>query len=198
MFTPALYRAKAAKCSDLAKTANSSDEVRELRRRAQSFTVLADNEQWLADHHDQTVHTDGLGRPDEVLPISIDETTLAAEEEHVLRCLGAALIMQWNTLPAKLRRELFDTAGSMGALLDAAPTRGKVARFLHRHRDDEPTSADGLESMKFEAIPTVKLRSDETHPESEIARWNDDGGGKQTGLEPAALTHASHTGEAAQ
>jgi hypothetical protein len=31
--------------------------------------------------------------------------TLADEEEHVLRCLGAALILQWNTLPAKLQRE---------------------------------------------------------------------------------------------
>jgi hypothetical protein len=36
----------------------------------------------------------------------------------VLRCLGAALIMQWNTLPQKLRRELFDNASSMGELLD--------------------------------------------------------------------------------
>jgi hypothetical protein len=32
------------------------------------------------------------------------------------RCLGAAVIMQWNTIPAKLQRELFDTADSLGDL----------------------------------------------------------------------------------
>jgi hypothetical protein len=50
--------------------------------------------------------------------------TLADEEDHVLRCLGAALIMQWNTLPTKLRRDLFDNAGSMGALLETGALRG--------------------------------------------------------------------------
>jgi hypothetical protein len=46
------------------------------------------------------------------------EATLAADEEHILRCLGAALIMRWNTLQTELQRELFDDAGSMGALLE--------------------------------------------------------------------------------
>jgi hypothetical protein len=45
--------------------------------------------------------------------------------------------MQWNTLPAKLQRELFDTAGAMGDLLDTAALRGQIARFLHKHKDDE-------------------------------------------------------------
>jgi len=63
--------------------------------------------------------------------------SLAAEEERVLRCLGAAVIMQWNTVPAKLQRELFDTAGSMGELLDTAELRGQIARFLHKHKDDD-------------------------------------------------------------
>jgi hypothetical protein len=64
------------------------------------------------------------------------DTTLAAEEERVLRCLGAAVIMQWNTIPTKLQRELFDTAGSVGELLDTAELRGQIARFLHKHKDD--------------------------------------------------------------
>jgi hypothetical protein len=63
--------------------------------------------------------------------------TLAAEEEHVLRCLGASVIMQWNTIPTKLQRELFDTAGSMGELLATAELRGQIARFLHKHKDDD-------------------------------------------------------------
>jgi len=59
------------------------------------------------------------------------EATLA-EEEHILRCLGAALIMQWNTLPTKLQRDLFDNAGSMGGLLDSNTLRGQIVRFLRK------------------------------------------------------------------
>jgi hypothetical protein len=54
----------------------------------------------------------------------------------VLRCLGAALIMQWNTLPTTLQREVFDTAGSVGKLLETAALRGQIARFLHKHKND--------------------------------------------------------------
>src|SRR5882762_3075281 len=52
MFTPAQYREKAAAYSELAKQANAPNEVREFRKHEQSFTMLADNEQWLADNHD--------------------------------------------------------------------------------------------------------------------------------------------------
>ena len=45
--------------------------------------------------------------------------------------------MQWNTLPAKLQRELFDNAGDMGELLDTSALRGQIARFLHTHKNDE-------------------------------------------------------------
>jgi hypothetical protein len=51
-------------------------------------------------------------------------------------CLGAALIMQWNTLPTKLQRDLFDKAGTMGELLDTTALRGQIARFLHKRKDD--------------------------------------------------------------
>ena len=61
MFAPELYRAKAAGYAELAKTANEPDDAREFQRRERSFTMLADNEQWLADHHDQTVHAIDAG-----------------------------------------------------------------------------------------------------------------------------------------
>ena len=54
----------------------------------------------------------------------------------MLRCLGAALIMQWNTLPTQLQRELFDNASSMGELLDTAVLRRQIAQFLYKHKDD--------------------------------------------------------------
>ena len=58
-------------------------------------------------------------------------------EEHILRCLGAAVIMQWNTIPTKLQRELFDTAGSLGDVPETVTLRGQIARFLHSHKDEE-------------------------------------------------------------
>ena len=127
MFTPKYYRTKAAEFGELAKTGDLEKSV-EFRKRERSFTSLADNEEWLAHNFEKTLH-----RPQQ------DEAggTLAATEEHVLRCLGAAVIMQWNTVPKKLQRELFDSAGSMGDLLDVAKLRGQIARFLHKHKDDE-------------------------------------------------------------
>ncbi len=130
MFTAKQYRAKAAEFEELARTTNIPEESREFRRREQSFTSLANNEEWLADNFEKTV------RPSNRDPEG-DAATLAATEEHILRCLGAAVIMQWNSIPKKLQRELFDNAGSIGDLVDTAALRGQIARFLHKHKDDE-------------------------------------------------------------
>jgi hypothetical protein len=62
---------------------------------------------------------------------------LAGEEEHVLRCLGAAVIMQWNDLPTSIQRDLFDHAISMGEPCHTAQLKDRVARFLQRTEDDE-------------------------------------------------------------
>jgi hypothetical protein len=63
-----------------------------------------------------------------------DLTSLAKEEEHILRCLGAAVIMQWNDLPADIQRELFEHAISMGELRHTAELKRQIARFLHKHQ----------------------------------------------------------------
>ena len=131
MFTPEQYREKAAAYSELAKQANAPNEVREFQRHQQSFTMLADNEQWLADNHDNlAINLDKLVPLPE--PSETSEATLAVEEEHILRCLGAALIMEWNTLPTELQRVLVDNAGSMGELSDSDTLRGQIARFLRK------------------------------------------------------------------
>jgi hypothetical protein len=126
MFTPKQYRAKEVEYGELAETSASPAERREFQKLKNSFAVLADNEQWLEDNHNKTVHASNGESGGE---------TLAAEEEHVLRCFGAALILQWNTLPTKLQRELFDNAGSMGELLNTEELRGQIARFLHKHKN---------------------------------------------------------------
>jgi hypothetical protein len=61
---------------------------------------------------------------------------LVGEEDQILRCLGAAVIMRWNTIPTKLQRELFDNASSVGELLQSGALKGQIARFLHKHKDD--------------------------------------------------------------
>jgi hypothetical protein len=130
MFTSKQYRAKAAEFGELAKATNIPEESREFRKRERSFTSLADNEEWLGDNFARTLHAPHQGP-------EADAVTLAATEERILRCLGAAVIMQWNSIPKKLQRELFDNAGSMGELLNTAALRGQIARFLHKHKDDE-------------------------------------------------------------
>ena len=127
MFTPEQYREKAAEYSELAKQANAPNEVREFQKHEQSFTMLADNEQWLADNHDNLAIN-----LDKLVPCPEPSEGTLAEEQHILRCLGAALIMQWNTLRTELQRELFDNAGSMGEPLDSDTLRGQIARFLRK------------------------------------------------------------------
>jgi hypothetical protein len=75
-----LYRAKAVEYGELAKTANSPEAAREFKRREGSFTVLADNEQWLADHREQTVHTNDTLGAKEAAPILIGDPIRAAAQ----------------------------------------------------------------------------------------------------------------------
>jgi hypothetical protein len=128
MFTPKQYRAKATEYAQLVKTTNIPEEARGFRKREQSYTSLASNEEWLANNFEKTLHASDQDRE--------EGDALAETEEQVLRCLGAAVIMQWNSIPRKLQRELFDNAGSMGQLLQTSTLRGQIARFLHKHKDN--------------------------------------------------------------
>ncbi len=125
MFTPTQYRARANEYSELIKGTNKPNEIREFQRLEHSFTELADNGDWMANNSSKTVHREDA-------PI-----TLTEEEGHILRCLGASVIMQWNTLPRKLQRELFENASSVGELLQTGAFKQQMARFLHKHKNDE-------------------------------------------------------------
>ena len=138
MFTPEQHRAEAADYTEFAKQGNAPNDVRKFLRHEQSLTMLADNEQWLADNHDNLANN--LDKPVPVPECRVaSEATLAADEEHILRCLGAALIMRWNTLQTELQRELFDDAGSMG--VDTGALRAPIARFLRKHTNDHDEMA---------------------------------------------------------
>jgi len=63
---------------------------------------------------------------------------LTEQEEHILRCLGAAVIMEWNDLSTDTQRELFSAAVSVGAPRTKIKLKEQIARFLHTHKDDWP------------------------------------------------------------
>ena len=132
MFTPKQYREKAARFTELARHGNTPNEVREFQTRERSLTMLADNKQWLTDNDDKLANN-----LDEMAPVlnpgGASKETLAAKEGRILQCLGAALIMDWNTLPTGLQSDLFVEAGSKGELLDTAVPRAQIARYLRKH-----------------------------------------------------------------
>jgi len=159
VFKSKQYRAKATEYGDLAETAAGSNQRRDFQKLPRRFGALAHNEQWLADNYQRSVSIAEEDRSSGV--------TLAGKEEHVLRCLGAALIMQWNALPTKLQRELFDNAGSMGELMETAALRGQIARFLHQY------SHGGRPAIETEA-------ADASQHAASMGRWDDEGGACQT------------------
>jgi hypothetical protein len=148
MFTAKQYRTKAAESAESLKHTVVPSEIREFQRSEQSFNALARNEDWLADNFDKIIKSQDIHPQDEVAGKSASRRTVAEIEEHILRCLGAAVIMQWNTIPTKLKRELFDTAGSLGDVLQTAALRGQIARFLHDHKDEE-NSVDGVSKLNI-------------------------------------------------
>src|SRR5690348_3312889 len=165
MFKSQQYRAKATEYGELVKTSTSPEESREFQKLERRFASLADNEQVLADDRNSAVHVSNHDQS--------RGAALAVEEEYVLRCLGAAFIMQWNTLPTTLQREVFDTAGSVGKLLETAALRGQIARFLHKHKDDAGHGKlPSIEDAPGDARSVALV----------LSRWDDDGGAVGGGL----------------
>ena len=153
MFAVKQFRKKAAESAEALKHTDVPSEIHELQRSERSFTELAQNETWLADNFDKIIRSRDLHAQDETAGKHIDGTAVAEIEEHILRCLGAAVIMQWNTIPTKLQRELFDTAGSLGDVLKTSELRGQIARFLHDHKDEESSTDCSSGSNMTEGKP---------------------------------------------
>jgi hypothetical protein len=129
MFTAGQYRAKAAKSPEFLNRPGSPKQSREFRSLQRIDAPLAENEELGAGGAEAAPSGRRTNRD--------NRTGLAEQEEKILKCLGAALIMRWNTLPTKLQRELFDHAGSIGDLYQTASLREPIARFLHDHKDDD-------------------------------------------------------------
>lgn len=61
---------------------------------------------------------------------------LSEQEAHILQCLGAAVLLQWNDLPTHVQRELFEHSIAGVEPREIALLKGQIARFLHEHKDD--------------------------------------------------------------
>jgi hypothetical protein len=165
MFKSQQYRAKATECGKLGKRSISAEESRKFQDLEDRFVSLADNERGLADAYDNAVHIAEQDQP--------RGAALAAEEEHVLQCLGAAVIMQWSALPTTVQREIFDTAGSVGRLVETAALRGQIARFLHKHKN---------EAGRGKLPLTEDTPSDARWGAAALSRWDNEGGAVRHGL----------------
>ena len=145
MFTAIQYRAKAAEAAESLKHTENPRDIGKLQQLKRTFSTLADNEDWLKDNYDRMIHPVELPDPQGWPEPSVFPTPDAEGEEQILRCLGAAVIMSWSTIPTKLQRELFDTAGSMGDLLRSVELRGQIARFLHKQKCYDSSAAGNHE-----------------------------------------------------
>jgi hypothetical protein len=148
MFTADHFRTKAAEKAESIKNTDVPSDIRKFERSMKSFGLLAQNEDWLAENFDKMIRSQDVLSEDEPTGKPLDNEAVAKIEEHILRCLGAAVMMHWNTIPTKLQRELFDTAGSLGDVPQTVALRGQVARFLHHHKGEE-IPADGISKPKL-------------------------------------------------
>ena len=122
------YRAKAAEFAELSKAARLPAETREFRKREQSYRTLAENEEWMADNLEKI---NCPGADDNWYGDAI----LAQQGTHKLGCHGAG-DTQSTAIPTEMQ-QLFDDAGSKGGLLQTATLRGRIARFLNKHKTED-------------------------------------------------------------
>jgi len=98
MFSAEQYRAKAAEYAALlASMPRSPNETSEFRTLEQTYTTLADNEEWMAINIGKTVRR--RRNPD-------NRTGLDDDEAVILKCVATAAIMQASAVPTELREEL--------------------------------------------------------------------------------------------
>jgi hypothetical protein len=80
---------------------------------------------------------------------------VAEEEENTLKCLGAAVILRWNTLPKKLQRELFEHADNIGNMYQTASFREPVVQVLHDRKDDEQETRHGEAPLENQLVGSL-------------------------------------------
>ena len=89
MFTAKQYRAKAAEYREYLNASRSPAETSEFRNLEQTYTILADNEEWLALNAGKIVAASDC----DIVPTREDEQDKRVipvkDNERILRCLSA-------------------------------------------------------------------------------------------------------------
>jgi hypothetical protein len=66
-----------------------------------------------------------------------EQGQLSGEDRQILECLGAAAVSAWNELPTDIQRAVFRRAASQKTY-EPAELKAQIARFLHKHKGNEP------------------------------------------------------------
>src|SRR5260370_913695 len=76
-------RGRAAKSGESLKHTDVPSRIRELQRSKQRFSLLAQNEDWLALSFDNMIRSQDVLSEDEVVGKRLDHKTVAETEEHL-------------------------------------------------------------------------------------------------------------------
>jgi len=126
MFSSKRYRAKAAEYGERGRASDVTSEILEYRGLARRLAEWADNEESAENRSKQRPRRQGGDRP-------ADQVT---EEERILLCLGAAVVVDWDNLPKQVQGGLSALAATMRERLQTTALRAQIARFLHEREDD--------------------------------------------------------------
>ena len=126
MFSSKRYRVKAAGYGERGRASDVTSEILEYRGLARRLAEWADNEESAENRSKQRPRRQGGGQPADQV----------AEEERILLCLGAAVIVDWDNLPKQVQSELSALAATMRERLQTTALRAQIARFLREREDD--------------------------------------------------------------
>jgi len=83
MFTAEQFRAKAAECAETLKNSVVPSEIREFQRARQSFSLLAQNKDWLAENFDKLIRVQDMLPQDDIVERNVDRKAVAETKEHI-------------------------------------------------------------------------------------------------------------------
>jgi hypothetical protein len=126
MFSSKRYRAKAAEYGERGRASDVTSEILEYRGLARRLAEWADNEESAENRSKQRPRRQGGGQPADHI----------AEEDRILLCLGAALVVDWDKLPEQVQSELSALAATMRERLQTTALRAQIASFLREREGD--------------------------------------------------------------
>jgi len=82
MFTAEQFRTKVGESAETIKNTDVPSEIRKIERSMESYSLSAQNEDWLADNFDKMLRSQVVLSEDEALGERLDSKAVAKIEEH--------------------------------------------------------------------------------------------------------------------